>query len=238
MKNVGLKIVSLFLACVVWFIVSGPRREKLSVRNATASLSIVALPQNLVITTDIPNSVGVRVQGKNSALRALASQTLEAPADLSKAQAGDIIITIPPRSINVPEGIEIVSVSPNQIRFRIEEVRGREVPIRPLLAGDPPVGYIVGEATASPDRALVSGPASQIAKLSEVTTERIIMTGRTGTFVQNVAVITDSPLVRVLSPQTTQVTVPVLAEVGPNPPASESTETAGEAKSDGQTGTQ
>ena len=44
------------------------------------------------------------------------------------------------------------------------------------------------------------------------------MTGRTGTFVQNVAVISDSPLVRVISPLTTQVTVPVLAEVGPEPP--------------------
>jgi YbbR domain-containing protein len=238
MKNLGLKIISLLLACVVWFIVSGPRREKLRVRNATATLSIVALPQNLVITTDIPNSVGVRVQGRMSDLRALASQTLEAPADLSKAQAGDIVITIPPTSINVPEGIEVVSVFPNQIRFRIEEVRGREVPIRPLLAGDPPAGYVVGIATAAPDLALVSGPASQIANLSEVTTERIIMTGRTGTFVQNVAVLTDSPLVRVISPLTTQVTVPVLAEVGPSPPVSETTETAGEAKSDEQTGTQ
>jgi hypothetical protein len=52
------------------------------------------------------------------------------------------------------------------------------------------------------------------------------MTGRTATFVQNVAVVTDSPLVRVISPLTTQVTVPVLAEVGPNPPRPAATDTA------------
>jgi hypothetical protein len=53
------------------------------------------------------------------------------------------------------------------------------------------------------------------------------MTGRTGTFVQNVAVVSDSPLVRIISPLTTQVTVPLLAEVGPNPlPGFESTDTA------------
>jgi hypothetical protein len=47
------------------------------------------------------------------------------------------------------------------------------------------------------------------------------MTGRTATFVQNVAVVSDSPLVRVINPVMTQVTVPVLAEVGPVPPPTE-----------------
>ena len=240
MKNLGLKLVSLILEGVVWFIVSAPRREKPIQRIVTASLSIVALPSDLVITTEIPTSVAVRVRGRRSELRALASQSLEAAADLSRAQAGDVIITIGPSGINVPEGIEVFSIVPNQIRFRIEQLRQREVSIRPLLAGDPPVGYMVGEATTFPDRVLVSGPASQILKLSEVTTDRIIMTGRTATFVQSVAVVTDSPLVRVISPLTTQVTVPVLAEVGPNPPVTDTaqTDTTGTAESDAQTGTQ
>ncbi|HEX2060242.1 MAG TPA: YbbR-like domain-containing protein, partial [Thermoanaerobaculia bacterium] len=111
-----------------------------------------------------------------------------------------------------------VTLEPNKFRVRIEQLRQRTVPIRPFLVGDLPTGYIVGDPTADPDRALVSGPASQIMKLSEVATERIIMTGRTATFVQNVAVVSEAPLVRIISPVTTQVTVPVLAEVGPAPP--------------------
>ena len=100
---------------------------------------------------------------------------------------------------------------------------------------------LVGEATASPTEALVSGPASQIAKLSEVTTERIIMTGRTATFVQNVAVVTDAPLLRIIEPTITQVTVPVLAEEGETPAATGTTDTTGTAATttepDGQTDT-
>ena len=94
----------------------------------------------------------------------------------------------------------------------------RAVSIRPYLVGDLPAGYLLGETTLSPERALVSGPTSLITKLNEVTTERIIMTGRTATFVQDVVVVSDSPLVRVITPVTTQVTVPVLAQFGPNPP--------------------
>jgi YbbR domain-containing protein len=220
MKNLGIKIVSIALACVVWFIVSAPRRGRVRERIVTASLSLVGVPNTLVITTDIPGSVAVRVRGPVSELRSLASQSLEASADLSQInQAGEVEITIRSQHINVPEGIEVVSIQPNKVRFRIEQLRQRAVTIRPFLAGDPPAGYLVGEATASPDRALVAGPESQILKLAEVATERIIMTGRTGTFVQDVAVVSDSPLVRVISPVTTQVTVPVLAEVGPNPPS-------------------
>ncbi|HJQ38205.1 MAG TPA: CdaR family protein [Thermoanaerobaculia bacterium] len=225
MKNLGLKFVALLLAAVVWFVVSAPRREEVRERIVTASLSLVGVPSYLVITTpDIPSSVSVRVRGRKSDLRALASQSLEASADLSAiSQSGEVEITLRPQHINVPEDIEIVSIRPNKVRFRVEQLRQRAVNIRPFLVGDPPAGFIIGEATADPSLALVSGPASQVVKLTEVATERIIMTGRTNTFVQNVAVVSDSPLVRVISPLTTQVTVPVLAEVGPEAPTTTNT---------------
>jgi YbbR domain-containing protein len=228
MKNLGLKLVSLLLACILWWYVSLPRREQVRERAMTASLVFAGMRSDLVITTpDIRSSVSVRVRGRRSDLRLLASQSLEASADLrSVTKPGEVEITIRPQHINVPDSVEVVSIDPNKVRFRVEPLRQRAVPIRPYLEGSVPAGYLVGQATADPPLALCSGPASQIMKLAEVTTERIIMTGRTGTFVQSVAVISDTPLVRVISPLTTQVTVPVLAEVGPAPPAA-TTDTTG-----------
>ncbi|HYC88834.1 MAG TPA: CdaR family protein [Thermoanaerobaculia bacterium] len=236
MKNLGLKLVSLLLACILWWYVSLPRREEVRERVVTASLALVGMPSYLVITTpDIPSSVAVRVRGRKTDLRGVASQTLEASADLSGInKAGEVEITIRPRHINVPDEIEVVSIEPAKIRFRVEQLRQRAVPIRPFLDGGVPAGYIIGQATAEPPLALVSGPASQIAKLAEVTTERIIMTGRTETFVQSMGIIADSPLVRVISPLTTQVTVPVLAEVGPELP----TDTTGTSATTETTSTQ
>lgn len=226
MKNLGLKFAALLLACVVWFIVSGPRREQTRQRTATASLSLVGLREDLVITTDVRSSVAVRVKGRISDLRSLASQTLEASADLSLiSKPGDVVVTLRPQHINVPPEIEVVDIVPNKVRFSIEKLGRSSVTIRPFLVGEPPAGYLIGQAISYPDRALIEGPMSQVLKLSEVATERIIMTGRTATFVQNVPVVSDSPLVRIVSPLRTQVTVPVLAEVGPTPQQTDTTDT-------------
>lgn len=226
MKNLGLKFAALLLACVVWFIVSGPRREQTRQRTATASLSLVGLPEDLVITTDVRSSVAVRVKGRISDLRSLALQNLEASADLSLiSKPGDVVVTLRPQHINVPPEIEVVDINPNKVRFSIEKRGQSAVTIRPFLVGEPPAGYLVGQAIANPEQALIEGPMSQVVKLTEVATERIIMTGRTATFVQNVPVVSDSPLVRIVRPVTTQVTIPVLAEVGPTPQQTGTTDT-------------
>ncbi|HEX9161391.1 MAG TPA: CdaR family protein [Thermoanaerobaculia bacterium] len=241
MKNPALKLAALLLALGVWWVVSAPRREKVYERRFAAPLSIVGLPRDFVITTPVLETVAVRLRGRATDLHSVSSQTLDVPVDLSWIQqSGDVAVTLRPQGVHTPPDIEVVAIDPNKVQFHVEQLRQRAVAIRPFLVGQTPAGYLVGEPTLSPDRALVSGPASQILRISEVGTERIIMTGRTATFVQNVAVVSDSPLVRVVAPLSTQVTVPVLAEVGPTPPSEtgptpETTTTTEEKKSAGQT---
>lgn len=217
-SKVALQIVALFLAFVVWLFVSAPRRERVSERRFAAPLSLVGVPRELVVTTQVPDNVSVRLRGRESELRRISSQTLEVPVDLSWVQrAGEITVTLRPQAINVPPEIEVVTIDPNKFRFRVEPLRQRIVRIRPYLVGGLPQGYVAGEPTVHPEQALISGPLAHVRNVSEVATERIIMTGRTGTFTQTVAVVSDSPLVRVIEPLTAQVTVPVLPEVGPAP---------------------
>ena len=219
-----LRLLALFLAFVVWFIVSEPRRERVSERAFAAPVSIVGMRPDLVLTTPIADTVNVRLRGRTSELRALSSQNLEVTLDLSWVTPGEAAITLHPQAINVPPQVEVTSIDPARLHFRVEQVRQKIVPIRPFLVGQPPVGYLPGDPTVTPENALISGPTSLVRNASEVATERIIMTGRTSTFVQNVAVVSDSSLIRVIEPLTAQVTVPVNAEVGPVAPATDTTE--------------
>jgi YbbR domain-containing protein len=232
--NIGLMLLSLLLAFAVWFTVSAPRRESVIERAFAAPLSLVAMPRELVITTAVPDTVNVRLRGRSSDLRALSSQNLEVTLDLRWVQPGEAQVTLRPQAIAVPPNVEVISIDPTKVHFRVEQLRQRAVPIRPFLVGDPQGGFVAGDPTVAPDQALVSGPASQVRNVSEVATERIIMTGRSGTFTQNVAVVSDTPLVRIIEPLTTQVTVPVLPEVGPNPPPEPATTTAATSKKKAQ----
>ena len=221
MKNLGLKLISLLLAIGVWMVVSAPRRERVIERAFSASISLVSMSRNFVIVTPttVPDKVTVRLRGRRSDLDALSSRALEAIVDLGWIQqSGEASITLRPQAFNIPQDVELVAIDPNKFRFRVEELRQRAVTIRPFLAGEVPEGYVAGAPEANPNRALISGPASQILAASEVGTERIIMTGRNATFTQSVAVVSDSPLLRIISPVTTAVTVPVFPVIGPNPP--------------------
>jgi YbbR domain-containing protein len=217
-RSLGLKVLALFLACVVWFFVSAPRRERATERAFAAPLAIASLPRDLVITNQIPDTVSVRLRGRVSEVRALSSQNLEVTVDVSWVRAGEATITLRPQAINVPPDVDVISIEPNKLRFRVEPLRQKVVKVRALLVGTAPPGYRVGDPTIVPDQALISGPASQVKNLGDVATERIIMTGRTETFTQSAAVVSDSPFVRVVDPLAVQVTVPVLAEVGPPVP--------------------
>lgn len=224
--NFGLKLLALFLAFVLWFFVSAPRLEPVSERTFPVPLSIERLPRDLVITTQLPDTVNVHLRGRASDLRSVSTQNLEVILDLSWAQAGDAAITLRPQAINVPPEVEVVSIDPNKLRFRVEQLRQRVVPIRPFLVGQVPEDFVAGEPTVAPAEAMISGPTSQIRTTAEVATERVIMSGRTETFTRSVAVVSDSPLVRVIQPLMVDVTVPVLPKVGPVPATASSDETA------------
>ncbi len=218
-SNLWMKVLSVLLALTVWFFVSAPRRERVSERAFAAPVSLVGMPRDMVITTPMPDSVNVRLRGRVSDLRSLSSQNLEVTLDVSWVQSGDATITLRPQAISIPPQIEVVSMEPTKLRFHVEALRQKVVPIRPFLAGAPPAAYQVGDPSLNPDHALVTGPASMVRNVTEVATERIIMTGRTGTFIQNVAVVSDSSLIRIIEPLMTQVTVPVSAEIGPFAPS-------------------
>jgi YbbR domain-containing protein len=226
--NLPLKVLSVFLAFVVWFAVSAPRREPVSERAFAAPVSLVRMPRDLAITTPVPDTVSVRLRGRVSDLRALSSQNLEVTLDVSWVTPGDAVITLSPQAMSVPPQIDVVAMEPTKLRFHVEALRQKVVPIRPFLIGQPPPGYNIGDPTLVPDHALISGPASQIRNITEVATERIIMTGRTDTFLQNVTVVSDSSLIRIIEPLTTQATVPVSPEIGPVAPVTTTTETATE----------
>jgi len=217
MKSLAMKVLALLVAIAIWMGVSASRREQTRERAFDIPLALVGIPRDIIVTNSVQESINARLRGRLSALRSLSSQNLEVTIDLSDARPGIMKVAIRPQAFNIPAGVEVMSVNPAKLTFRLEARRQKLVPIRPYLVGDLPQGYRFDPAdiVVTPANALVSGPASVIKEFSEVYTDRIILTGRDSSFRQSVGLVSDVPLIHVIDPLSAQVYVPVITPAPP-----------------------
>ena len=146
-RHLGLKILSIVLAALIWLLVSG---EQIVERALRIPLEFTNLPTELELVGDTPDLVDVRVRGSSGALSRVASGELVAVLDLRSARAGRRLFHLASTDVRAPFGIEVVQISPSNIPVTLESSASKIVPVVPELDGDPRDGYVVGTVAASP----------------------------------------------------------------------------------------
>jgi len=216
-RNLGLKIFSVVIAVLVWFILSGQRRERISERGYRIPLSVVNIPPRTLIASPLPAAVDVRLRGPFTALRQLEPASLEAVVDLLDASTGERAYRLTPGDVNVPQEVEVLSISPQEVAIVLDWVDDRRVPVVPALVGQPAPGQRVIEVFADPRTARVIGPATALARMESVTTDPISVAGRSASFSTAATTLARIPGVRVREGQIVTVTVRLGAESTPGP---------------------
>ncbi|HEY3173595.1 MAG TPA: CdaR family protein [Thermoanaerobaculia bacterium] len=223
-RNLGLKILALAIAVAVWFALSGERRERISERSYRIPLSLVNIPFRTIVASPLPGAVDVRVRGPFTALRGLEPEKLEAVIDLLNATPGEKTYRLAPEDINVPPEVEVIALSPGEVRVLLDKVAEKLLPIVPALSGEVAPGSQVVDVSVEPKIARVMGPATALAKMTGIGTEPVSLANRAATFSATTTVLPDAPGVRVREGQVVNVTV----RIGPAPTKTP-TETAGAA---------
>jgi len=207
LQNFGLKIVSIFIALLLWLIVAGEQpaeralRVPLELRNLPADMEVVELPLE---------AVDVRVRGPSSTLSRLAPGDLVAVLDLQSAKPGPLLFHVTPEQVRAPFGVEVAQVSPPTMALRFETSASRSVPIAPAVVGEVAPGYVVSKVTTEPATIEVVGPQSVISQMSEALTEPVSVEGAVKPVRVPVTVGATSPNVRLKTPQRAIVTVTVV----------------------------
>jgi YbbR domain-containing protein len=216
-KRFGPHLLALFFAAVIWLIASEDRREEILERNLTVPVAVLGVPANMVLSGTADETVNIRVRGPASQIRGLMPENVGATIDLSGARPGTLNVPIPTSAISTPRKVEVISVLPPSLRVQLEPLQRKYVAIRPYLVGSPAEGYLVENIEPRPDNALILGPASLVEDVSEIPTERVILTNRASTFRETVGVLSDYPLVRVVQPATVDVIVTIAPADPPIP---------------------
>ncbi|PYS97053.1 MAG: hypothetical protein DMF50_02070 [Acidobacteria bacterium] len=199
-QNLYLKLFSILLAIVCWFVVSG---EEVSLKDFAVPLEYANLPRSLDLSGRVTDTVAVRLRAPEPILRAITEDRLAARIDLSRAVLGEQHIPLDASMIKVPGGAEVVSLAPDRVEVMIERRVGREVPVVAEFAGRPPKGYEIAGHSIDPPTVTIEGPASEVARVSQATTGTIVLNGETSDYVVDARPIPDAPQgsrVRVSSP--------------------------------------
>jgi YbbR domain-containing protein len=205
-RHLGLKVLAIALATVLWLTVAGEHiverglRVPLEFRNIPPALEIVGAP---------PDTVDVRVRGSSAVLSRVQPGEIVAVLDLSTARTGQRLFALRNDEVRVPFGIEVAQVAPATIALELQKSAQRRVPVLPATQGSPAPGYVVGRVSAEPATVDIVGPDSHVRQVAEATTEPVTVTGaRTRVRdVVNIGVV--DPSVRLVQPQSATVIVEV-----------------------------
>jgi len=210
-RHMGLKLMSVGLAVLLWLTVSG---EEMVERGLRVPLELQQFPAGLEIQGEAPSTVDVRVRGTSGALSRVAAGDVVAVLDLRAARTGNRLFPLTPELVHVPFGVEVVQIIPSTIALSFEPSVTREVPVVASTEGEPAPGYILGKVAVTPDRVEIVGPESAVKRAREALTETISVADLRDSQIISVTIGLTDPTLRLKTQRNVSVQVQILPGPG------------------------
>lgn len=123
-ENWKLKLLSLILAVMLWFVVFfiGEMKKEISVPVSLNGLS----KDYLVMKKDV-DKVDITIQGRVSVLKDVKDSDIKASLSLSDVKEGENIFSITKSNIQIPKGVQIGQIKPSAIKVDIDRVIEKRV---------------------------------------------------------------------------------------------------------------
>ncbi|MDE6925937.1 MAG: hypothetical protein K2P59_11870 [Acetatifactor sp.] len=192
LHNWGLKLASLLLAAILWFLVvqlDDPKKPQTFYNIPVTLVNTELLEQENKFYEVIENSDSVRVTvtAPTSILSQLRATDIVAEADVSRLTD---INTIPITYSVLNVGIDSSSVKGDHdmVRLNIEQKVNRWVKVQYTTVGEVAEGYVVANALADQTMIRVSGPKSEVDRIDHAGVE-IDVTGAASSLSANVEVL-------------------------------------------------
>lgn len=173
-ENWQLKLMSFGFSLILWFFVMGERRMEVGY---TVPLELLNVPEGLVVVSEVPNTVDVRLSGPRAMLADLDEKDIRISLNLAELKPGVSTFRRLDEHLRLPVGVRLMRTSPSSIDVKLDQIIEKELPVRPQLSGKPANGYRLLAAEVIPARVTVRGPEVEVSRLSEVVSDRIELDG-------------------------------------------------------------
>ncbi len=163
-------VLAIVLAVILWAYVMGqvnPETEKLipGVSLSVTGTDILA-EQNLVIVSDIEESVAVVVKGRRNDLHGLSASKLSARIDVSGCHEGENVVEI---EIDAPRNVEEAYAKEGSIIIEVDRIVTENKKVSIQFDGEVSEGEKVDITSTEYEEVAVSGPRSCVDRVTGVT---------------------------------------------------------------------
>ena len=174
----GLLLLSAAITLGLWYAVTAQRTPS-TVRLRGVQLDF-RLADSVEVGNDPVKEVDVRLEGSQARLDEINARSLVARVDASQLKAGDRVVRLTDKNVSMelPEGVRIVDISPRSIALRLEAVVEAEVPVEARFEGEPPEGFERRAVQVQPQTVRVRGPESHVRSVQKIYTETISLEGQ------------------------------------------------------------
>lgn len=176
-RNLGLKVVSLGLACLVWYATNILERDAERVVEVPVVPRYV--PPDLTVIDGPTTPVAITLRGPRTLLEGVEETRLRLVLPVRGLAAGTNRVDLQSGHVEpeLPRRLRVVRLQPGRIELRAEPLHRRRVAVRVELAGSPAFGYSVAESQVIPGEVEVAGPASVVDQLRTVQTAPVDLRG-------------------------------------------------------------
>ncbi len=209
LRHVGLKLLSIAVAALLWLVVTDDPEVERTLR---VGVELQRTPPGVELTSDVPDTVALRVRGPASRLAGLGPGDLSVVVDLDGVRTGRRLFALTADQVTAPYGIVVTQVTPAALPLSFESTAGKVVPVRPRIEGTPVPGHSVTNVSVSPSQMRIEGPESAVNRLTEVVTEMVSVERATSLVREAVAIDVSEAGVRLAGGGTAVVTVTVAAD--------------------------
>ena len=206
LNNIGLKIISVLLAFLLWVQVAS--REPVQ-RTVMLPVELVNMPLQMEILNDYVKTIEVDIRSEFGTA-VFDKQELAVVIDLSDSVPGTEVILLSDRNFrDKPASAEILRFTPARITLELENTLSKTVQVAPSLLGEPAAGYEISEITIDPRQITITGPESVVQAISTVKTGPIQIGGLFSSLRSTLYVDLEDPKLRVADSSTVQVEITI-----------------------------
>lgn len=234
-KNLGLKIVSIIAAFLMWLVVVNVDDPVIS---RTYSGVQVELMNTDVLTSEGKcfevlegtDTVNVVVTAKRSVVDEMSRDDIRATADFNSLTIVDSV-PIEVRCTRYSDKIDSVTTRTGSVKLKIENIVERIFPISVISEGKLPNGYVLAGVELDRDNVIVKGPESSVEDIAKVITsvdisglesdatvsKTIEPCDSSGREIRDTRVVIENPVVQVSYYINTTKEIPVVSGYSGNP---------------------